>query len=105
MNHGISILHGPHHVAQKFSRTTLPLESESLTEAPLASVRVKSGAALRLISDDDAARTGDDGAQPVSSAHAKAIRASTVSEAGGVMAESSLHLSFRWSEPRSHARA
>jgi hypothetical protein len=60
----------------------------------LASVRVKSGAALRLISDDDAAGTGDDGAQPVSSAHAKTIRASTVSEAGGVMAESYLHLSF-----------
>ena len=25
MNQGISILHGPHHVAQKSSRTTLPL--------------------------------------------------------------------------------
>src|SRR5689334_8676371 len=31
MNHGISILHGPHHVAQKSSRITLPLNDESFT--------------------------------------------------------------------------
>jgi len=31
MNHGISILHGPHQVAQKSRRITLPLNDDSLT--------------------------------------------------------------------------
>src|SRR5579872_1187290 len=47
MNQGISILHGAHHVAQKFSRTTLPRNSESLTGLPEASFRTKSGASRR----------------------------------------------------------
>src|SRR5271168_576168 len=47
MNQGISILQGPHHVAQKFSNTTLPLKSESRKGAPFASLRMKSGAAFR----------------------------------------------------------
>src|SRR5205085_22642 len=47
MNQGISILQGPHHVAQKFTRTTFPLRSESLSVAPVASLREKSGAGLR----------------------------------------------------------
>src|SRR6478736_5975232 len=47
MNQGISILQGAHQVAQKFSRTTLPRKSESLTGLPEASSRTKSGAILR----------------------------------------------------------
>src|SRR5271163_425643 len=47
MNQGISILQGPHHVAQKLSNTTLPLKSESRKGAPFASLRLKSGAAFR----------------------------------------------------------
>src|SRR5271154_1774618 len=47
MNQGISILQGPHHVAQKLSNTTLPLKSESRRGAPFASLRLKSGAAFR----------------------------------------------------------
>src|SRR5580704_19533762 len=47
MNQGISILQGPHHVAQKLSSSTLPLKSESRKAAPFASLRMKSGAALR----------------------------------------------------------
>ena len=41
MNHGISILHGPHHVAQKSSRITLPLNAASLTSLFSMSFRVK----------------------------------------------------------------
>src|SRR4030088_2776277 len=44
---GISTLHGPHQVAQKFSRTALPRRSESLMGLPDASCAVKSGAILR----------------------------------------------------------
>ncbi len=47
MNQGISNSQGPHQVAQKFNRTTLPRKSDSLTEAPLASFSVKSGAGFR----------------------------------------------------------
>src|SRR5580693_1054284 len=47
MNQGISILQGPHHVAQKLSSSTLPLKSESRRGAPFASLRLKSGAAFR----------------------------------------------------------
>src|SRR5258707_3128220 len=47
MNQGISILQGPHHVAQKLSSTTLPLKSESRRGAPFASLRLRSGAAFR----------------------------------------------------------
>src|SRR5436853_6464769 len=41
MNHGISILHGPHHVAQKSSRMTLPLKDESFTSLLFRSLSVK----------------------------------------------------------------
>src|ERR1041385_3061079 len=47
MNQGISRLQGAHHVAQKFSRTTLPRNSESLTVLPEASSKANSGAILR----------------------------------------------------------
>src|SRR5262245_1284823 len=42
MKPGISILQGPHHVAQKSSRITLPLKSASLTSLPVVSLSVKS---------------------------------------------------------------
>src|SRR5665213_1175337 len=48
MNQGISMLQGTHHVAQKFSKTTLPRRSESFTGLPDASSRTKSGAILRF---------------------------------------------------------
>src|SRR4051812_8859033 len=41
MNHGISILQGPHHVAQKSSSTTLPLSDASFTSLPSTSLSVK----------------------------------------------------------------
>src|SRR5580692_10023450 len=44
ISHGISSLQGPHHVAQKFSRTALPLYSESETDLPSTVFRVKEGA-------------------------------------------------------------
>src|SRR5579862_6221407 len=51
MNQGISTLQGPHHVAQKFRSTTLPLYWESFTVAPVASFRAKSGVGLRSFTD------------------------------------------------------
>ena len=57
MNQGISILQGPHQVAQKFSSTTLPAIVGKLHRLPLASFRVKSGAVLRSFSGLTAART------------------------------------------------
>src|SRR3990172_8280269 len=44
---GISSLHGPHHVAQKFSITTLPLKSFKLTFLFVISFNVKSFASWR----------------------------------------------------------
>src|SRR5262245_11109791 len=41
MNQGISILQGPHHVAQKSRSTTFPLNDESFTSLLLRSLRVK----------------------------------------------------------------
>jgi hypothetical protein len=41
MNHGISILQGPHQVAQKSSSTTLPLSDASFTSLPSTSFSVK----------------------------------------------------------------
>src|SRR4249920_2860250 len=41
MNHGISILQGPHQVAQKSSRITLPLNAESFTSLLFRSLSVK----------------------------------------------------------------
>src|SRR5260370_18106344 len=40
----MSVRHGPNQVAQKFTRTTLPLESASATGLPLRPVSLKSGA-------------------------------------------------------------
>src|SRR3954469_22625171 len=41
MNHGISILQGPHHVAQKSSSTTLPFSEASFTSRPSTSLSAK----------------------------------------------------------------
>src|SRR5262249_46729277 len=41
---GISLMHGPHQVAQKSSRTTLPLSAAVLRVPPARSGSVKSGA-------------------------------------------------------------
>src|ERR1700690_1503484 len=46
-NQGISMRQGSHHVAQKFSNTTLPRKSESCTSLPSASLSEKLGAGLR----------------------------------------------------------
>src|SRR5882757_8588202 len=43
-NHGISILQGPHQVAQKLRSTALPRKSESLTVFPPSDCSSKSGA-------------------------------------------------------------
>src|SRR6266851_4900065 len=43
ISHGISILHGPHHVAQKFTRTTLRLNWPSDLSRPSRSLNAKSG--------------------------------------------------------------
>src|SRR5450755_4206554 len=50
MNHGISVWQPPHHVAQKFSSTTLPLKSVSFTCLPEASASEKRRAGLRVLS-------------------------------------------------------
>src|SRR5579862_6197838 len=65
MNHGISILQGPHQVAQKSSSTTLPLKSDNFTVLPWASFKAKSGATLRSLSSFTAAFTDLCGAQAV----------------------------------------
>src|ERR1700687_1798598 len=49
MNHGISILHGPHQVAQKFSRTALPRRSDRRRFVPSRDCSVKSGAGPDLV--------------------------------------------------------
>lgn len=49
MNQGISTLQGPHQVAQKLSRTALPLYSDSETTLPSASFNLNSGAFLRSL--------------------------------------------------------
>src|SRR5579863_3451468 len=46
ISQGVSILHGPHHVAQKLISSGLPLKLESETVCPLRFSRTKSGAAL-----------------------------------------------------------
>src|SRR5262249_59915467 len=56
MNHGISILHGPHQVAQKSSRITLPLNDARLTSRFERSFSVKLRfAGFALAGHDDAA--------------------------------------------------
>src|ERR1035438_856485 len=49
MNQGISILHGPHHVAKKSNSTTFPLYSSRCTVLPSASFSANSGAGLRSV--------------------------------------------------------
>src|ERR1700680_3917849 len=49
MNHGISILQGLHHVAQKFSRTALPRRSDRRMLLPSSDCSVKSGAGPDLV--------------------------------------------------------
>src|SRR5580692_8869688 len=44
---GVSGLQPRHHVAQKLSKTTLPLQSDSLTGTPTSSFKEKPGAVLR----------------------------------------------------------
>src|SRR5579863_8491335 len=48
-NHGISILHGVHHVAQKLSSTALPRKSDRLTLLPSRDSSVKSGASVAWV--------------------------------------------------------
>src|ERR1017187_4808706 len=43
-SHGVSILQGSHHVAQKFSRTAFPLKSERWTVLPSIDCNAKSWA-------------------------------------------------------------
>src|SRR5215831_6159999 len=76
MNQGISILQGPHQVAQKSSSTTLPLKSDSLTVLPCASFRAKSGATLRSLSSFTAAFTDLCGAQAVTPSATATVAAS-----------------------------
>src|SRR5690349_21287473 len=52
---GISILQGPHQVAQKLTRTTLPLYSASFTGRLFWSLRTKSKVALPVASQEDPA--------------------------------------------------
>src|SRR5476651_1784690 len=47
-SHGISILQGSHHVAQKLTITALPLMEESETSLPSSVLSVKSGATVPL---------------------------------------------------------
>src|SRR5438270_8968284 len=53
-SHGISILHGPHHVAQKFTSTALPRKSASFTVFPSSVSSSKPGADLPSIAIADA---------------------------------------------------
>src|SRR5208282_499281 len=57
-NSGISTLQPSHQVAQKFSRTTFPLKSESFTAWPEASLKVKFGAIFRSSTGVTSAETG-----------------------------------------------
>jgi hypothetical protein len=52
MNHGISILQGGHHVAQKFSNTGFPCKADNRTGWPEESFNVKSGATAPIASFD-----------------------------------------------------
>src|SRR5260370_38250534 len=58
ISQGISILHGPHQVAQKFTKTTLPLNRLRETSWSSRSFKVKSGEAVGLSGYVFAARAG-----------------------------------------------
>src|SRR6476469_2701347 len=57
MNDGISLMQPPHFVAQRSSRTALPLKLESETALPPASSKTKSGADLRADGGSRGTRT------------------------------------------------
>src|SRR5688500_4150890 len=72
MRSGISTLQGPHHVAQKFTRTTLPLNESSFTSTPFTSLSVKcSGASIPTA--DSPESTPESGAAPGSAAGGGAL--------------------------------
>src|SRR5262250_1435646 len=80
MNHGISILHGPHQVAQKSSRITLPLNDDSFTSLLFRSFSVK----LRFAGLAFAGHAGPPAANAAfSSGHGSAgsVRTASASEA------------------------
>src|SRR6185437_3778881 len=72
-NHGISILQGPHQVAQKSSKTTFPLKSERRTVAPFTSFKAKSGAGLRSLSVFNAGAVPDAASTPLEGEEQPAI--------------------------------
>src|SRR5579862_2547088 len=49
INRGVRILHGAHHVAQKFRSTTFPWYSERLRLFPVRDSKVNSGAGLESL--------------------------------------------------------
>src|SRR6478736_6537965 len=86
INQGISILQGPHHVAQKSSRITLPLNAERLTSWFERSLSVKFRLAAFAFAGQDTvsgaaadARNGGHGRSTpsVNSASARALTAAT----------------------------
>src|SRR5262245_33525960 len=60
MNHGISSLQPVHQVAQKSNNTTLPFNADSLTVAPEASFRTKSGAGFLSAGQETSAERSDE---------------------------------------------
>src|SRR6266576_3200933 len=82
MNQGISTWQPSHQVAQKFTRTTLPLRSASLTSLPSISFRLKSGARLRSLGGFRPDWVGTDGNRLCHTAteHSKHRCASTFGE-------------------------
>src|SRR3954471_2826354 len=63
-NAGISLMHGGHHAAQKFTTTGLPLRSARLIEPPSSSANVVSGAALPLASPPMRSSVADSSSLP-----------------------------------------
>src|SRR3954454_12161147 len=79
MNQGISILQGPHHVAQKSSSTTLPFRAASLTSLPSTSLRAKFRlAALAFAAQADVAAAAG-GASTEASTRSKCVSDETFS--------------------------
>src|ERR1051325_1629307 len=62
MRSGISARHGGHHVAQKFSRTTLPRQELEGTVRPLRSVTEKAGSGVGSLGTDTSVASGRIGA-------------------------------------------
>ena len=78
-NHGISILQGPHHVAQKSSRTTLPLSDASFTSLPSTSFSVKFRFAGFAFAGHAAVGGGPGGASAAASTRSKCVSDETFS--------------------------